>query len=81
MLQRDPGLGFEPRITGSEPVVMPFHYPGEVGKELPIIAKAIEFGSWLSLWRPSAICSKNSVFPQNREYTRSHETHCSFDRR
>jgi hypothetical protein len=24
----DPGLGFEPRITGPEPVVMPFHYPG-----------------------------------------------------
>lgn len=24
----DPGLGFEPRMTGSEPGVMPFHYPG-----------------------------------------------------
>ena len=25
-----PGLGFEPRLTGSEPVVLPLHHPGIV---------------------------------------------------
>ncbi len=28
MIFVDPGSGFEPEITDSESVVMPFHYPG-----------------------------------------------------
>lgn len=28
LAEADPGLGFEPRMSGSEPEVMPLHYPG-----------------------------------------------------